>query len=89
MRTSIHISLPATLKEWVREQTESKGYSTTSEFVRDVLRREQEQQARAAIDQKLIRALESGPPEPLTPAVWDQIRAEGRRRLNKKRGKPA
>jgi antitoxin ParD1/3/4 len=40
MRTSMNISLPGPLKEWIEEQVASGGYSTASEYVREVLRRQ-------------------------------------------------
>ena len=58
MRTTMNISLPAALKAWIDRQVEGKGYSTASEYVRDLLRREQEQQAKAYIEQKLTEALD-------------------------------
>ena len=85
MRTSMNISLPAPLKSWVEQQVEERGYSTASEFVRDVLRREQEQAARAAIDQRLLQAIESGESTPMTSKDWSRIRAEGSKRARARR----
>jgi antitoxin ParD1/3/4 len=82
----MNISLPGLLKEWVEKQVEERGYSTASEFVRDVLRREQEQAARAAIDSRLIAAIESGESSPMTAMDWKRIRTEGIKRA-KRRGK--
>ena len=63
MRTTMNISLPAPLKQWVETQVSQKGYSTASEFVRDVLRREE---ARGRIDERLIAAIQSGESTPFT-----------------------
>jgi len=54
----MHISLPRPLKNWSKRQVSSKGYSTTSEYLRYVLRREQEQEARTAMDALLNRRFE-------------------------------
>jgi antitoxin ParD1/3/4 len=76
----MNISLPATLKSWVEDQVEQKGYSTASEYIRDVLRREQ---ARDQVDARLTEALSSGPSTPMTRRDWQRIEAEGLKRLRK------
>lgn len=81
MRTSMNISLPAPLKTWIEQQVDERGYSTASEFVRDVLRREQEQAARAAVDARLIQAIDSGESTPMTAKDWKRIRTEGLKRV--------
>ncbi len=87
MRTSMNISLPAPLKNWVEQQVEQRGYSTASEFVRDVLRREQEQAVRAAIDARLVQAIESGESTPMTAKDWKRIRTAGLKRARSRRKK--
>jgi antitoxin ParD1/3/4 len=87
MRTSMNISLPAPLKSWIEKQVEERGYSTASEFVRDVLRREQEQVVRAAIDSRLIQAIESGESTPMTAKDWKRIRSEGSKRARSRDNK--
>jgi antitoxin ParD1/3/4 len=81
----MHISLPRPLKNWVERQVSSKGYSTTSEYLRDVLRREQEQEARTAMDALLTEGLNSGDSTPMTREDWDDIRREGLKRARKRR----
>jgi antitoxin ParD1/3/4 len=83
----MNISLPAPLKSWVEQQVEQRGYSTASEFVRDVLRREQEQALRAAVDARLLEAIDSGKSTPMTSKDWDRIRTEGLKRARTRRKK--
>jgi antitoxin ParD1/3/4 len=83
----MNISLPATLKSWIDQQVEARGYSTASEFVRDVLRREQEQAARAAIDERIVQAIDSGESTPMTAKDWKRIRTEGLKRARSRRKK--
>jgi antitoxin ParD1/3/4 len=85
MRTSMNISLPAPLKNWIEQQVEQRGYSTASEFVRDVLRREQEQGSRAVIDARLVQAIESGESTPMTAKDWKRIRSEGAKRAHSRK----
>ena len=40
----MNVSLPDELKAFVDQQVDSGGYGSTSEFVRDLIRREQERQ---------------------------------------------
>jgi len=87
MRATMNISLPAPLKQWVEKQVSKKGYSTASEYVRDVLRREQDQEARAWIDSRLAAAIQSGELTPLTQADWDRIGAEGLKLAGSRRKK--
>ena len=42
--TTMNVSLPEELKEFVDAQAERGGYGSTSEFVRDLIRREQDRQ---------------------------------------------
>jgi antitoxin ParD1/3/4 len=84
MRTTMNISLPASLKRWIEEQVSVRGYSTASEYVRDVLR--QEHDFRARIDSHLIEAIESGESTPMTRKDWRRIRSQGLK-LARRRGK--
>lgn len=62
MRTTMNISLPEPLKQWVEKQVNQGGFSTASEYIRDVLRREQIVDLRSQIDRRLTGALNSGEP---------------------------
>lgn len=62
---TMNVSLPDPMKEWAEEQSRSGRYSNTSDYVRDLIRRDQErQQAIAALQQAVDEGLASGPPEP-------------------------
>jgi antitoxin ParD1/3/4 len=81
MRDTMHISLPSALKKWVEQQVEEGGFSTASEYVRDLLRQQQQRaQARARIEHELLAGLDSGPATPMTKRDWDDIRRAGRKR---------
>ncbi len=74
LRASLNISLPETMKTRIEEQVAEGGYSTPSEFVRQLLRAEQQRQMREQIDRNLLKALDSGAATDLTAADWDNIR---------------
>jgi antitoxin ParD1/3/4 len=40
----MNISLPASLKAFIDKQVEERGYGTSSEYVRDLIRQEQDRQ---------------------------------------------
>lgn len=42
--STMNISLPASLKAFVDEQVNSRGFGTSSEFVRELIRKEQDRQ---------------------------------------------
>ena len=50
---------------WIKAQIESGGYTNDSEYIRDLIRREQERSAELdAIRQALIEGEQSGEPQP-------------------------
>lgn len=62
---TMNVSLPTPMKEWAEEQSRSRRYSNTSDYVRDLIRRDQERhQAIAALQQAVEEGLASGQPEP-------------------------
>jgi antitoxin ParD1/3/4 len=42
--TTMNISLPDTLKDFVDEQVSQRGYGTSSEYVRELIRKDQDRQ---------------------------------------------
>lgn len=56
----MNLSLPKDLKTWVDEQVKQGGYGTASEYLRDMLRRAREREARRSIDKLLLDAVASG-----------------------------
>jgi antitoxin ParD1/3/4 len=53
---TMNISLPDALKSWVDEQVASGGYGTSSEYVRELIRRDRDRQKLRAL---LVEGLES------------------------------
>jgi antitoxin ParD1/3/4 len=57
----MNVSLPDTMKDWVEARARSGRYSNASDYVRDLIRRDQERAGAIAELQDLIdRGLESG-----------------------------
>lgn len=62
--TTMNVSLPDAMKAFVDEQVTGRGYGTSSEYVRDLIRKDQDRQ-------RLRNLLLEGANAPSTPAVDD------------------
>jgi antitoxin ParD1/3/4 len=81
--TSMNISLPQELKEYIEQQTKA-GYSTPSEYVRELIRGDQKMRAKERLDILLLEGLNSGEPMPATPAFWRGLKREALTKLGRK-----
>ena len=71
---TMNVSLPDPMKHWVEAQTRTGRYSNASDYVRDLIRRDQERAASLAQLQKAIaEGIESGVAEDFSMA---EIQAE-------------
>ncbi len=71
---SINISLPEEMRIYVEEQVASEGYSTTSEYIRQLIRQDRQQKAEKQLEQLLLEGLNSGEATPMTAKDWAEIR---------------
>jgi len=63
---TMNISLPDVLRDWVEEQTQTGKYANNSDYVRDLIRRDQERVEKLRLLQQAINnGLESGTPSQL------------------------
>jgi antitoxin ParD1/3/4 len=61
---TMNVSLPDPMKEWVERQSRTGRYANASDYVRDLIRRDQDRQAAIAELQQLVdEGLASGAPE--------------------------
>ncbi|MFU8895147.1 MAG: type II toxin-antitoxin system ParD family antitoxin [Gammaproteobacteria bacterium] len=74
--STMNISLPAALKEYVDEQVSERGYATSSEYVRELIRRDQEQQRLRAL---LLAGADSPPTHTADRAYFDALRRRARK----------
>ena len=81
--TSMNVSLPQELKDYVEKQTKV-GYSTPSEYVRELIRYDQKRRAKEHLDALLLEGLDSGEPLPASAAFWDELKREALAKLGKK-----
>ena len=72
--TTMNISLPETLKDFVDNQVQEHGYSTSSEYVRALIRNDQVKQAEQRLAALLLEGFESGPAIPVDETYWQNKR---------------
>jgi len=66
---TMNISLPDRMKEWVEGQTQTGRFANASDYVRDLIRQDQDRAAKLNAMQRLIdEGLASGRPEPVDAA---------------------
>lgn len=70
--STMNISLPDTLKSFVDEQVSQRGYGTSSEYVRELIRKDQDQQQ---LRRLLLAGAASSPSAPTDTAYFDALRA--------------
>ena len=75
---TMNISLPDAMKQYVEQQVADGGYSSASEYVRELVRADQRRRARAELEAALLEGL-AGPREVATPDFWNSVREEAAR----------
>ncbi|MDI6624264.1 MAG: type II toxin-antitoxin system ParD family antitoxin [Brevundimonas sp.] len=74
---TMNISLPDQMKAWVEAQTADGRYSNTSDYIRDLIRREQTKADKIAHMQRLIdEAYASGVSDRTLDEIFAEARAE-------------
>ncbi|MFN9649534.1 MAG: type II toxin-antitoxin system ParD family antitoxin [Pseudanabaena sp.] len=82
--TTVNISVPDSMKTFIDEQVSKGGYSTTSEYIRQLLRQEAERLAQARLETLLLEGLDSGESLEINDDWWQQKRIQLLERLRKK-----
>ena len=73
---TMNVSLPDAMKDWVEAQAKSGRYGNASDYVRDLIRHDQERKDKIAHMQALVdEALESGISEKTVAEILMQARA--------------
>jgi antitoxin ParD1/3/4 len=69
--STMNISLPDTLKSFVDEQVSQRGYGTSSEYVRELIRRDQD---RLQLRNLLLAGASSAPTAPVNETYFEGLR---------------
>ncbi|MGH8592612.1 MAG: type II toxin-antitoxin system ParD family antitoxin [Gammaproteobacteria bacterium] len=81
---TMNISLPDPLKDFVDNQVREQGYSTSSEYIRELIRNDQIRRAEQRLTALILEGLESGPPTQADENYWSNKRAALQQKLTTK-----
>ena len=77
MTASMNISLPESLKAFVDERVKSRGYGSHSEYLRDLVRKDEQEAAKEKLRSLVAEGLASPPGR-----SWDELQSDLRQRVN-------
>ncbi len=81
----MNIALPESLKEFVQKRVSEGGYSSVSEYIRELIRVDQKELARERLEVEILKGLQSGKATPMTRKDWDGLRTNLRQRHAKRK----
>lgn len=73
--STMNISLPDSLKDFVDEQVNERGYGTSSEYVRELIRKDQD---RLKLRGLLLEGAASAPTKPVDDAYFERLRRKAK-----------
>jgi len=79
---TISINLPDALGDFVQRQAAERGIDA---YFETILYQRQREQALEQLEAELIKGIESGLGEPITPEYWQKVREEGQRRFEQRK----
>jgi antitoxin ParD1/3/4 len=82
--TTLNVSLPESMREWIQARVAAGGFSSASEYVRSLVRDDQKRAAEERLEALLLEGLESESRE-MTQDDWRDIRNALRERVEKRR----
>jgi antitoxin ParD1/3/4 len=80
---TLSIPVPKALETFINERIKARGFQTVSEYVRSLIRADQEEAARQQLEAKLLEAVERGNYKELTPEFWEQVGKAAKERRTK------
>lgn len=84
--TSLNISLPKALKEYIEGEVAGGAYSTPSEYVRELIREDKKRRAQEKLESALLKGLNSGAAAEINRDYWTHKRKELRHKPAKVAG---
>lgn len=82
---TLNISLPESMRTYIEEQMKTGGYSTTSEYMRALIREDQKRRAQERLESMLLEGLGSGDAKKMTPEGWAELRRHVGKRVGERR----
>ena len=77
---TMNVALPENLKEYVLQQVAAGGYSSASEYVRELIRSDQKRKAQDRLEALLLEGLGSGEAREMTAEDWGELHRRIRQR---------
>jgi len=77
--TSLNVSLPKALKEYVQAEVARGAYSTPSEYLRELIREDRKSRAQERLE-ALVEGFNSGPAAEISKGEWERKRKKLRKR---------
>jgi putative addiction module CopG family antidote len=74
----LSIPVPRALQDFIKERVSSQGFHTVSEYIRALIRADQERVARQSLEAELLQAVERGDYRQVTPEFWKRLEAIAR-----------
>jgi len=84
---TMNIALPTPLKDFVLARVESDGYSSASEYVRELIRSDQKKRAKELLEQEVLRGAAS-PVREMTRQDWAGLRERLKKKTSKRAHSP-
>jgi antitoxin ParD1/3/4 len=72
--TTMNISLPDSMRAFIEQKVAQAGYSTASEYIRQLVREDQKRVTQERLETLLIEGIESGPSREMTAEDWEELR---------------
>lgn len=72
-RNTLSFALPETMRSYIDARVISGHYGNTSEYIRDLVRKDQAEEARARLRALIEEGIASGPGTPWTDADRDEL----------------
>ena len=69
-------ALPESMREYIDNRVATGNYGNTSEYLRELIRRDQEEQAKKRLRELIEEGLSSGPGRALTPKRTAQLKKQ-------------
>jgi antitoxin ParD1/3/4 len=76
--STMNIALPEALRAYVAQRVESGQYGDTSEYIRELIRRDQREHGIERLRALVMEGLASGPATPDSEADWEELEALAR-----------
>jgi antitoxin ParD1/3/4 len=83
--STMTISLPEDLKQFVKKRSLTAHYGTPSDYIRGLIREDLKRLEQERLEIELMKGLQSGTGIPMTKEAWKRMRAEAAKIIQSQR----